>query len=337
MCPHPVGGTYPQDVENMCTPQRVFHRLLSSTLHPQPCGQPVDIRPVSRPSARFPCLPAAASCCGRAKAARPQTGCFPSSHYLSDRTDRTSVRLFVDDRSPERLPQQIGVRPRVLFEHDVVVPDRHRLFLRRQRRFLNLRRRRSLPSLLSRHRSLSRPPLAGSLLPPINLRRRRWSGRPTRLLIRLQRSPHLTSNLLYGDRPTRLPRTPGRGTGPDATRSPRPCTGAIAPASPSPNARANPSGTAGLITPASATFSPSARATADTSPSARATADPGPIGTSPRGAGLRSHPGASGTRTTYSTARATRTSTGDLRTASTRGPMVRSPTRPRPTWLAVLH
>lgn len=128
------------------------------------------------------------------------------------------------------------MRPRVLFQHDVVVPDRHRLFLRRQRRFLNLRRRRGLPRLLSRHRSLSSPPLAGGLLPPIHLRRRRGSRRPTRLLISLQRSPHHTSNVLYGDRPAR--RRPNRRTANRSTPSdPRPANRTITPASPAATAR----------------------------------------------------------------------------------------------------
>lgn len=95
---------------------------------------------------------------------------------LGDDLELNSVRLFGDDLSAERLPEQIGVRPRVLLENLVVLPDRIRLFLRRQRYIRNRRSlSRSSPSLLSRNSRLRRPPLTTRLLPPI----------PTPLLPRL--------------------------------------------------------------------------------------------------------------------------------------------------------
>jgi hypothetical protein len=77
-----------------------------------------------------------------------------------------SVRLFGDDLRPERFPQQVGVGPRVLLEHDVVFADRVRFLLRRQRYVSRRRSRSRLPSLLRSNRRLRSPPLTSRLLPP---------------------------------------------------------------------------------------------------------------------------------------------------------------------------
>lgn len=81
---------------------------------------------------------------------------------------RGSVGFFGDDLSAEGLHQQIGVRPRVLLQQHVILTDRISFFLRRQRLLRRHLSRLGPPSLLSRNRSLRRPPLTSRLLPPIH-------------------------------------------------------------------------------------------------------------------------------------------------------------------------